>query len=86
VQCLVQSDDLPRALLLPFVFPLTVVLCATKTGSSHQMANELLEKISKNCSDSEAAGLAEVTVVPTSTSEQYSEICATAELYYQLHW
>lgn len=86
MECLVQSDP-PKRLLLPFVFPLTVVLCATKSGPSHQMASELLAQVNKKGLPSDTTALmgsTEFTAVPTSTSELYSEICATAELYCQL--
>lgn len=85
-QCLIKSGP-PKELLLPFVFPLTVVLCATKAGPSHQMIDELLLQVNKkDLSGGEAAptGLAESAVMPTTTSELYSEICATAQLYCQL--
>lgn len=86
VQCLIESDP-PKELLLPFVFPLTVVLCATKAGPSHQMINELLLQVNKkefSSSKAPPTGLAEATTTPTSTSEVYSEICASAQLYCQL--
>ena len=83
MQCLIQSNP-PKELLLPLVLPLTVVLSVAKISQFHQMINEFLVRVNK--SNNEAAGLDGVMVVPTSISEAYSEICATAQLYCQLCW
>ena len=80
VQNLIEGRS-PKELLLPLVFPLTV-LCAA--GPSHQMITELLVQVNKkDLSGSEATGLS-MAESPTCISELYSEICTTAQLYYQL--
>ena len=85
VQCLVESDP-PKELILPLMFPLSVVLCA---GSCQQLVGELLVRVNKNLTGGATPAVptrsAEAAMMmPTATSELYAEICATAQLYSQL--
>lgn len=82
VQCLVKTD-LKQTLLQLLVFPLTVV--HVNGGSLRQLASDLLTQLTAKLSNDETDKLPSSTrPVPTSTSEFYSELCATAELYCQL--
>lgn len=86
MQCLVESDP-PKELILPLMFPLTVVLCA---GPCQQMVSELLVRVNKKNLTGGATpavpteSVEAMAMTPTATSELYAEICATAQLYSQL--
>jgi len=82
VKCLAESG-LAQTLLQPLVLPLTVVHATS--GSLRQLASELLNQLTRQqSSDDTAKQAVNTTLAPTSTTEFYSELCATAELFCQL--
>ena len=84
VQYLVKSGLAQT--LQPLVLPLTVVHATG--GSLRQLASDLLTNLSRQQSIDEANSTINQTgstpLIPNSTSEFYSELCATAELFCQL--
>ena len=82
MKCLAESG-LAQTLLQPLVLPLTVVHATS--GSLRQLASELLNQLTRQqSSDDTAKQAVNTTLAPTSTTEFYSELCATAELFCQL--
>ncbi|XP_065912332.1 focadhesin-like isoform X2 [Dysidea avara] len=88
VQYLVKSGLAQT--LQPLVLPLTVVHATG--GSLRQLAGDLLTNLLTNLSRQQSIDEANSTInqtgstplIPNSTSEFYSELCATAELFCQL--